>query len=218
MTTHRTPLTLCAGLLTTALVAAPGCNVVGPVFYAVHGPDKVQPVYTLDASRSTLILVDDPASTVGERSLRAEIADTATNILLQKEVTTNMIDPRPALVLATKQTDGKPMSITEIGRAVDADVVVYVLLTEFTTSADGTSLMPSCSMRVKALDARTGQRLFPPDDPKGMPLILRPEYRAGDLQGDASAAANAERDLAQKAGLAIAQLFYKHEITESARR
>jgi hypothetical protein len=218
MTTHRTPRTLSAALLTAALLVAPGCNVVGPVFYAVHGPDKVQPLYTLDPTRSTLILVDDPASTVGERSLRAEMADTATNILLQKEITTNMIDPRPALVLATKQTDGKPMSITEIGRAVEADVVVYVLLTEFTTSADGNALMPACSMRVKILDARTGQRLFPPDDPKGVPVALRPEYRAGDLEGSSAAEADAERELAQKAGLAIAQLFYKHEITESARR
>lgn len=207
-----------AAVLLACPLAAGGCNVVGPVFYAVHGPEKVQPVYHLDPSAATMILVDDPGSTVGHRSLRAEMADTATNILLKKEVCTNMIDPRPALVLSTKETDGKPMSITEIGRAMEAEVVIYVLLTEFTTSADGTSIMPACSMRVKILDTRTGERLLPVEDPKGVPVTLRPEYRAGDLSGDASKAAQAEAALAQRAGLAIAQLFYKHEITDSARR
>jgi len=204
-------------VLVAALVVLAGCNITGPIFYAVHGPDKVDPVYDLDPDTPTLILVDDPASTVGQRRLRAEIAATATDILLQKGVNTNMIDPRPALTLATERVDGEPMSITEIGKAVNADIVVYALLTEFTTSADGTSNLPSAAFRVKILDTRTGQRLWP-DEVRGLPVSLRPKYGAGDFLSDPSARAKAESDLADRCGLAIAQLFYRHELPDSARR
>lgn len=217
MGTHTTRRSFALLAALGALGAAAGCNIVAPVYYAVHGPDKVDPVYDLAAATPTVILVDDPGSTVGQRRLRAEIADSATNILLQKGVSTNMIDPRPALALATERVDGKPMSITEIGKAVHADVVVYVLLTEFTTSADGASNLPSAAFRVKILDTQTGQRLWP-EDVQGAPIQLRPKYGAGDFSSDPTAQSKAEQDLADRCGLAIAQLFYRHELPDSARR
>lgn len=194
-----------------------GCNIAGPVYYAVHGPEKVEALYKLDPEVATLVLVDDPASKVGRRRTRADIAVAATETMLAKGVSVNMLDPRPSLVLATKETDGTPMSITDIGRAVDADVVIYALLTEFTLSSDGTSNLPAASVQVKILDANTGQRLWP-EDPKGTPIRLRPEYRSGDLANDPGAVLEGEQALASRLGLAIAQMFYKHELPDSARR
>ena len=217
-TTRKLALALASVCAAATLSLTPGCNIVGPAYYAIHGPEKVEAAYKLDPNASTLVLVDDPASKVGRRRLRADIAVAATETMLAKGLVTDMIDSRPALVLATKQTDdGTPMSISEIGQAVDADVVIYALLTEFTLSSDGTSNMPSATVQVKVLDANTGERLWP-EDPRGETVRLRPEYRSGDLAREPGEALESERALAARMGLAIAQLFYKHEVTDSARR
>lgn len=199
------------------LLALPACNVAGPIFYAVHGPAKVLPKYTLDPTAATVILVDDPANTVGTRRLRADIASAATRVLLDRELVLDMIDPRPALALASQTGGDTSMSITEIGQEVDADIVIYVLLTEFeVANADG-SAIPSAAAMVKIMDVRAGQRVFP-DDPRGVPVRLKPEHRAADLGADSTRELALEREQAQRLGLAIAQTFYKHEVVDSASR
>ncbi len=208
---------LTAVLACVALIPMAGCNVAAPIFYAVHGPSKVLPKYTLDPNAATVILVDDPASTVGTRRLRADIASAATRILLDRDLVVDMIDPRPALALASQVGDEKPMSITEIGRAVEADIVIYVLLTEFEISNSEGSAIPSAAAQVKIMDVRLGQRVFP-DDPRGTTVRLRPEHRAANVGSDASRGLALEREQAQRLGLAIAQLFYKHEVPDSAGR
>ncbi|GJM18271.1 MAG: hypothetical protein DHS20C14_04840 [Phycisphaeraceae bacterium] len=213
----RFKTTLLAALACGALITQPACNVIGPVFYAVHGPEKILPEYELDPNAATVILVDDPGSTVGVRRLRAEIASAATTVLLNKGLVTDMIEPRSALALASQPVDGKPLSITEIGQAVEADVVIYVLLTEFTLSADGASALQSASANVKVIDIREGRRVFP-EDPTGASVRLRPEYRAADVANDPNRTVELEQQLANRFGLAIAQMFYKHESLDSAKR
>ncbi|MEQ8770619.1 MAG: hypothetical protein RIB60_08930 [Phycisphaerales bacterium] len=199
------------------LLAASACNVVSPVFYAIHGPEKILPKFTLDPDASTVILVDDPANTVGTRRLRADIASATTRILLDRELVIDMIDPRPALALASHTGGEDPMSITEIGREVDADVVIYVLLTEFQVANAEGSALPSAAAQVKIMDVREGRRVFP-DDPRGVAVRLRPEHRAADIGADSTRELALEREQAQRLGLAIAQLFYKHEVPDSATR
>lgn len=197
--------------------AAPGCNIVAPAYLAIHGPEKVEPRFTLDPSLTTVIFVDDPASKVGRRRLRGEIGTAASEILLRRGLATDIIDPNAALLAASKERHGEPMSVTEIGQAVEADIVIYVLLTEFTLSADGQTNLPACTMSVKIIDARTSERVWPVEG-DGSVVRIRPTQRVGQRATNRGDVAKQERELAARAGLGLAQIFYKHEIQESALR
>lgn len=218
MHTHRTIRTLLTAALFTGFAAGlASCNIVAPIAYAVHGPGKVQAKYELPPEATTVVFIDDPQSKAGRRRDRDVIGQSATQTLLAKGLIVDMIDPQAASLAAVKDRHGEPLSISEIGAAVDADIVIYALLTEFTLSSDGNVYNPSAMMRIKVLDVATGERLWP-EDPRGSTVRIRPEYRPGQIPRDRADMAEANADLATKAGLAIAQQFYTHEITENVSR
>ncbi len=206
-------LTICVGA-TAALV--PGCNVIAPIHYAVHGPGKVEPVHTLDPEKSVVVFIDDPSSKIAQRRLRYETADVASRTLLEKEVVADVIDSRTILSAASKERHGDRMSISELGKAVGADVVVYAVVTNFSVAAEQGTVLPTVAMRVKIIDVAQAQRVWPATD-SGYLLEVRLPQRPSAAGQDSGTLA-AEQHLAGRAGVALAQLFYRHEITESASR
>ena len=203
------PLTL------LAFTAVPGCNVITPVAYAIHGPGKVEPVYTLDETRKTVVLVDDPSSRITHRRLRYAVAEKATNELLEKRILTDMLDPRGILTAAGSERFGEQMSISQLGESVGADIVIYAVVTEFSLSPETGSYLPQANMRVKVVDVHSGQRLWPASESghlMNVAIAQRPGVTPSNQTGDRL---EIEQDLAQRTGLGLAQLFYKHEITET---
>src|SRR4051812_9808950 len=75
-----------------AIAALPGCNILGPAFLLVHGPEKAPAAYKLDKERSTVVFVDDRSSVLAKRALRQQIATAAQNELLKQGVLVNVID------------------------------------------------------------------------------------------------------------------------------
>ncbi len=196
-------------------IAVTGCNIVTPVAYAIHGPEKVLPVYEPDPERTTVVFVDDPSSKLAQRRLRYSIADIASRRLLEKEVIADVIDSRPILNAATQERYGERLSITELGRSVGADIVIYAVVTDFAMSISEGAYVPTARMRVKIIDTALGQRVWPESE-GGHLMEVRIRQRpdtTGALSVDDRLAL--EQELASKAGLGLAQLFYKHEITES---
>lgn len=212
---------LAAGVAASAIALA-GCNIVAPVFYAVHGPGKVEAAYELP-NRPTVILVDDPGSRVSQRRLRAQIGDVAQRYLLEKKVLTDMVDTRAALALASQPppVGEKPMSVAAIGRNVEAEVVIYVVLKEFLPNGTAPDYSPRVTMDVKVLDALAGERLWPGasvHDP-GFTFTLNIPTRPGRVQNPTTTAdaLARESELATLAGRGLAQLFHTVEVTESVR-
>lgn len=208
-------LTLGAAAL-ACLVTVPGCNVVTPIAYAIHGPGNVEPVYVLNPDQSTVIFIDDPSSKIAQRRLRYAMADVASRTLMQKKVVTDVIDSRTVLSAASKERMGDRLSITELGQAVGADAVIYGVVTNFALAAEQGTFVPLATMRVKVIDTASGQRVWPSSE-AGYLLELRLPQRPSAAGRDEGRLA-AETNLAEATGLALAQLFYKHEITESASR
>lgn len=204
-------------ILMGTLLAASGCNIVAPVVFAVHGPEKVEPLFKLDAERTTVVFIDDPANKVSQRRLRSEIAEFAQETLLHRDLLDDMIDGRLIITAAGKDRYGKMQSITELGAAVSADVVIYALVTEFTLGESIGAYVPQCSMRVKLLDVKTNKRIWP-NDPSGYSLRISFQQRPGEVPTNISDVVRAEEALAARAGLGLAQMFYKHEIQVSVRR
>lgn len=217
MNTHTASRSVLAAALTATLLLCfmPGCNVLTPVAYAVHGPGKVEPVFTLDETKKTVVFVDDPSSRITQRRLRYTIADLATEELLAKRILTDMIDPRGILTAASNERHGEQMSITELGKSVGADIVIYAVVTDFSLSPETGAYLPRATMRVKVLDVASGERLWPADETGHMANIQIPQRPGTSPAANTGERMEVERDLAARAGLGLAQLFYKHEITET---
>lgn len=196
------------------LALIPGCNVITPVAYAIHGPEKVNPVYTLDEELKTVVFVDDPSSRITQRRLRYTIADRATKELLGKRILVDMIDPRGILTAASNERYGEQLSIAELGKAVGADIVIYAVVTEFSLSPEAGAFIPRALLRMKIIDVATGERLFPPDE-KGYVANIQIPQKPGTSPTGSGEKLALEQELANRAGLGLAQLFYKHEITET---
>lgn len=196
-----------------ALIA--GCNVITPVAYAIHGPGKVEPAFSLelDETQSIVVFVDDPSSRVAQRRLRYSMADVATRTLLEKKVVVDAIDSRTILNAATKERYGEKMSISELGKAVGADFVIYAVVTNFSMTPSEGAVIPTCQMRVKVIDVASAQRVWPESE-AGHLLDVRIRERPSTT-GPEGKTDGVENELAAKAGLGLAQLFYKHEITET---
>jgi len=196
------------------LTLIPGCNVITPVAYAIHGPQKIDPVYSLTEELKTVVFVDDPSSRVTQRRLRYSIADRATKELLAKRILIDMLDPRGILTAASSERYGELSSIADLGKSVGADIVIYAVVTEFSLTPETGSYIPQAMLRVKIIDVATGERLWP-DDEMGLVANIQMPQRAGAAAERSGDRIQTEQELAQRAGLGLAQLFYKHEITET---
>jgi hypothetical protein len=197
-----------------AVVTMPGCNVITPVAYAIHGPGKVEPQFTLEETARTVVFVDDPSSKITQRRLRYAIAKRATDELLEKRILVDMLDPRGILTAASNEQYGQQMSISELGRSVDADIVIYAVVTDFSMSPEVGAYLPRATMRVKIIDTRDSTRVWPSDE-RGHATNIQIPQRPGTGPASTGERVELENRLAQRSGLGLAQLFYKHEITET---
>ncbi|MBZ0173162.1 MAG: hypothetical protein K8E66_12330, partial [Phycisphaerales bacterium] len=162
---RRSRLVLPVVTVLGALVLVPsGCNIVGPAYMLIAGPGEVEAAYKLDPKRKTVIFVDDPANKIAQRRIRSQIGSIAQDMLLKKKLVHegSMIDTRSALAAASQNQGDEPLAVTEIGEAVGAEIVVYVLITRFDLSGDGVEFSPSSEIEVKIFDATTHTRLWPP--------------------------------------------------------
>jgi len=192
------------------LIPTPGCNILGPAIYLIHGPEKVPKLYTLDPKRRTVVFIDDRRNQLPRRSLRQVMAEKAQNMLLDERCVEAMIDAKAALAVTARDKATEPMKITEIAKAVQADVIIYATIDQFVLSSDGQSFAPAMAMRVKVVDATNETRLWP-EEKNGHNLVLNIPMKQGFVPQNNSDVMKAENESAEVAGLALAQLFFDHE-------
>lgn len=199
------------------LLTATGCNIIGPAFYFAHGPGTVDALYTLDKSRSTVVFVDDRGSHIPRRQLRFTIANEAQQRLLDNKAVADLIDSQSAFAVAAQDRHSKPLSIAGIGQSVGAEIVVYATIDAFEVAPTGQELQPISRMRVKVIDAESGERLWPEEREGYSVPVAMPQQPGAFMAQDAGAAARAQRELAVWTGRTLAEIFYDVEVTSSAR-
>ena len=204
----------------TVLLLLAGCNIVGPAFVAIHGPEKVKREYALDKERTTVVFIDDRANVLPRRTLRRDIGRSAQEMLIKKSGLKDVIDADSALQLAAAENYDAPRTIGSIGRELGADIVVYVTVDEFLVSTDGISYTPKVSMRCKVIDAANDTRLWPMgnNEQNGHAFAVAPPVSPSDTPTSNAALVRAQKDLAQLAGIGISQLFHEHELQNSVIR
>jgi hypothetical protein len=201
------PLCLLLGACGLTLTA---CNIVGPAFYLVHGPEKIKRLYALDPKRPTVIFVDDRLNRIPRRASRVSMGEQAEHALMTMRHPVDMISSQSALQAAGADRGGKPVPITDVGAAVNAEVVIYAMVDEFALSRDGQTFSPGATMRVKVIEVATGKRLWP-EERAGHPVVVRLSPKQGTQPDSTAARFAAEDELARQCGQELAWLFYDHE-------
>lgn len=191
-------------------IAAAGCNVVAGAYYIVHGPDKAPKVHTLEKDRSTVIFIDDRANHIPRRATRLLVAQEAEKALMKEKVVKDVISAESAVQAAGSDRYEKPIPIADIGRAVNADVIIYATVDQFILTPDGTTFAPAVNLRVKIVDTKTDTRLWP-DDARGYPLAVRGPSKTAPLPASTAERYKAEDELAKQVGRELAWLFYEHD-------
>lgn len=210
--------TAAALLLVAAVLAVlPGCNILGPAYYFVHGPDRIPRLFTLPKERPTVFFLDDRASVLPDRAVRREIAAVAQQHLLDEEALVDVISFDSALNATGGDSFSRPMSIVEIGRAVGAEIVVYATMDAFTLSADGITYEPTASARVKVIDVTAGERLFPTGMQESHTVAVTLSRRQGAAPTTSGERRAAERDLGEQLGVALADVFIDHHPPDDSR-
>jgi hypothetical protein len=205
------------GLMGASLSWLPGCNIVGPLFVLVHGPEKIPPDYTLDKNRPTVVFIDDPANRVPRRQLKTLMGETVDKVLLDRELiksdkkVNNLISSSSVLLVSSKDKSDTPMSIVNIGKAVGAEVVVWIMVDQFTLSPDGQSNNPTVSFRMKIVDTVAEKRIWPEAEPSGKPYSFALPAASALPPRTSAERSKAEMALAEYAGLGISELFYEVE-------
>ncbi len=204
---------LLLGTASLLAILPAGCNILGPASYFVLGPDKVPAAYTLDKNKTAVIFIDDRANRIPSRASREMIGKTAEESLLEQGVVKDMIQSRSIQAVVARERFGKPMAIAEVGKAVNADVVIYAWVDTFSMTADGQTYLPTASLRVKVIDCATTERLFPsPEATEAWyPFSISLPQQQGFVPSSTAEVAKAEQDLAKWVGISLARLFFAHE-------
>lgn len=194
-----------------------GCNILGPAGYFLLGPEKQDAAYELDPEKATVVFVDDSASIVPDRTSRRRIGQATEKVLLDQAEVKRVISSDSALAVVSREKFGQPLGVSEVGKAVGADVVVYCLITAFTISPDGVTYQPTATALVRIVDVNTKERIWPLGDETARQVVVQRNEQQGAPPNNLGQRAEAERRLATHLGEEIGKLFYKHEIQDRTR-
>src|SRR5690606_2050106 len=152
---------------------------IGAVQYAAMGPPRQDAMF-VPPNKPTLILVENykaPSAVAMDADRLAMLVARE----LQAHQVAPIVDPAHLSALRERRgSDFKNMRISEIGQAVQADQVIYINLLKSDVEQTAGLLKTSISVRVKVVDAHTGQTLWPTDSAEGHPIahespMVRPE-------------------------------------------
>ncbi|MBL9140385.1 MAG: hypothetical protein JNK53_00840 [Phycisphaerae bacterium] len=203
-----------AACLAACVVCTVGCNYVIPAMWIAQGPPKKPAVYTLPKDLKTTVFVDDRKNVISRTQLRAQLADDIATELTTQGLVSNVVSGRELIAFVRRtETPSKRVSIEDLGNAVGADVVIYVEMLTFDLMADGATPRPSASARIKVVDVKSKERLFPPTggDKQGFEVSAETEALQPGIYRTSAGRRTVEDMLEKKLGDAIVKLFYDHE-------
>ncbi|QQE12842.1 DUF799 family lipoprotein [Planctomycetota bacterium] len=225
----------CLILTTLVLVSVSGCAGLAFVADFIEG-DKAPAVYEPEP-KTTLVMLDDPFKVIPNSQIGRTITSNVEYHMQKnmvdavKEKNSKIKDPEkhelhielvPSdKIFALQDEMGKDfdkMPIDKIGKRMGADQVVYVSVQSFQTHYAVNVFKPKATVEVKVIDSKTGKRLFPEGKvvvdtsitPPGYMLDVDLPYKGTNFEGP-SEELQLRRLLAEKIGLEVARMFYKHQ-------
>jgi hypothetical protein len=193
------------GVLIAIWLALGGCSLLGGLAYKLSPPATTPAQYKLGIDPAVVLVENsrNPSQTEVDASLvaallRDDLARHKSAVLVEQHAVLRLRDRDPAAFAK--------MSITEIGRAVGAQQVVYVDLHRVSVEVDSGNQMVRGAVEasVRVIDVRTGANRWPQDVPQGVPIGFETPYTdIGRQMTDASV----RRVLHEKLVRTIGRLF-----------
>jgi hypothetical protein len=196
-------------VLLLACCGMSSCNLVAGVSYAFT-PDPSQDAEYVLPDRRTVVFVDDRRNVMHPTRLRRVIAERVTRDLLSNEILTIVVSPRDVMrVSAANDRHNEPLSVAQLGRAVDASVIIYIEMGAFGLTSDGRTANPRASCTVRVIDVEQKSRLFPTDE-VAHPIFTNLERIDPHRIESGGEIRKLAEELAEKLGDSIAKVFYTH--------
>jgi hypothetical protein len=194
-------------LLPALLFAAGGCQILGYASKAA-GPAPVDAQYLLHKAPTLVIVKDVPDPT----GLSIESEEIAAGI--EAGITAHELAPLiPAAKLSDYRTahlDSASMSPAQLGKALGAEQVIFVQLTNNSVFSEGTQdiFKGKIGGTVRVIDPSTGHTVFPNDGTPGASVSYEtPLLRRTDQNTPFSVQRNLNAGLADQ----VVKLFYKYK-------
>lgn len=173
-------------------------------------PDAVDAVYELPKDKTVLVMVDDPKGLGRDASIALDMANALNDQLLKHKVAKNVVPQRKLLFEMARTSAFHQLPISQIGKLLEADIVLYVKIERFALKDNRLSPIwhGELGASVKVVSVADG-RLWPTDRHGGylMPEINSPRQSddGGKRMGE-KITMKIAKEMADK----IAKLFYKH--------
>ena len=186
-----------------------GCNIVGAAGDKIMGPPEVKAKY-VPPQEPMLVLAENyqhPSETMVEaEQLVQKVAKQ-----LQAHNVAPIVDPTaPFNLKASKPAEYQRMTIAQIGRTLGAKQILYVDITQSNVFVAQASemLKGKAVVRVRVVDAESGNTRWPEEGGEGYPLIVEtPMLREGQGVDEPSVRLQLQEAMGEK----IAQLFYTYK-------
>jgi|TARA_B100001964_G_C14227698_1_gene598465 hypothetical protein len=205
MKTLFTIFTIC----TCSLLSS--CNIFAGASYILSPDPEKEAMCTLQDVR-TVVFVDDRRNVMHPSRLRLVIAERVTMDLLTKNLVTTVISPKDVMrVSAANDRYNEPLPIAELGKSVEADVVIYVEMESFGLTNDGQTANPVTRCSVRVIDVANNKRLFPVDQAAYYVTATIKRVNPHRVTSNSEIRKLAE-ELAEKLGDSVAKVFYDHNI------
>lgn len=213
----RTPSILAC--LLACVASTTGCDAVGVIASAVTPPPEVKAQYE-PAKVLTLVLID-PAPGVADPAAVSLDADRLARMLgkdlVDRKVVPSVVDnDKLAVLRETKAGDFRKLSVADVARKLGAEQVVFVELDAIGIGvAQGSDAMKGVAgARVRLVDARTAQVVYPTVEAGGQPVGFETDIRR---ISDKSTAASVRAETLAGLSDRVARLFYTWRADEAQR-
>jgi len=183
-----------------------GCEIPGVFLHLVTGDPPIHAQYEPPKDSPILVLVENYRSPDDMRLDSDQIAHQVGEEM-KKEGKLDAASTEKIEELREEDADKyRAMNIAAVGKATDAKVVVYVDLIESEVSKDASagSVHALATARVKVVDVKTGNTLWPSDSTHGREVSQTMEYD----QTDGQRAVAMHTEMLTRLSSKIAKLFY----------
>lgn len=187
-----------------------GCPVAAWIATVFTPPKKIPPQYDLPQDKVVLVLVDDPQYLVGYAPVKFELTRYINELLEAHRLVRKTIPQKDLLRLIASEPDFNRLPTTQVGKKLQADLVIVVEVDEF--SLKDAPLSPvyhgKFKTSVRVVSTKKG-KLWPTDRKRGFPAtIVETERQEGD--GSSQYEINLAKQMAQKMAGNIVNLFFEH--------
>jgi len=194
-----------------------GCQLFPYLVAQFAPPKKVKALYKPQSKKKFLVFVDDYYEVADYEPIKGELTEQLNQQLLERKIASETIRHERLLELVDATSHFNRLSVSEVGRKLGAETVLYVLIDKFSLKDSETTLLwrGNLQVTVRLVDAKAG-RLWPQDRPEGYPV---PAVKL-PLTDDSSPtyAEKMSKTLAARMADRITKLFYDHRVSAKEER